>query len=461
MRKIWFISFGFGLLCCLYFGGVLLFTDHAPFRTYVNGKSVFMCSESEIVLDVMTSVSKQKLTFLRRDGTSESMTFGSLGIHLKDTPKQSDFHINPWLWFTHLFYRLDMTVDSTLDCDETQLRTGIRKLECISGTYVKEPDGATIRKNADGDYEIDMEQAGNEIDEDALLETVQKAVKDGKRTVDLESAGVYVTSAIYQQEHDEKASRTREELLSENIDLIFGAGKTEKIPSGILKESVYESEDGTYVHYAMIYAYMAYLGRTYNTIGKDRLFTTTDGNELTLSPGPDDTFIGWDLDYQESAKAVVQALAKGEKEVSLVWKHVGSAFDGTQNDFGDTYVELSIQAQHMWVYKKGKLLLETDVTTGLDSVASRRTPTGMFMTMDWNLEYTMHGSYGTAFSHYFIRITPTGIGIHDSSWRSQYGGDVYLTDGSHGCINTPYEKVVQFYDEMHEFADVGIPVIIY
>ena len=30
-----------------------------------------------------------------------------------------------------------------------------------------------------------------------------------------------------------------------------------------------------------------------------------------------------------------------------------------------------------------------------------------------------------------------GIGIHDASWRKTFGGNIYLTNGSHGCINTP------------------------
>ena len=39
-----------------------------------------------------------------------------------------------------------------------------------------------------------------------------------------------------------------------------------------------------------------------------------------------------------------------------------------------------------------------------------------------------------------------GIGIHDASWRKEFGGDIYQTAGSHGCINTPKDKMEELYD---------------
>ena len=50
-----------------------------------------------------------------------------------------------------------------------------------------------------------------------------------------------------------------------------------------------------------------------------------------------------------------------------------------------------------------------------------------------------------------------GIGLHDSSWRDEYGGDIYITDGSHGCINTPLEAIGIIYNNIWD----GVPVIVY
>ena len=39
------------------------------------------------------------------------------------------------------------------------------------------------------------------------------------------------------------------------------------------------------------------------------------------------------------------------------------------------------------------------------------------------------------------------VGIHDASWRNgKFGGTIYKTSGSHGCINTPEEVVTKMYE---------------
>ena len=49
------------------------------------------------------------------------------------------------------------------------------------------------------------------------------------------------------------------------------------------------------------------------------------------------------------------------------------------------------------------------------------------------------------------------IGLHDSSWRTEYGGDIYLTDGSHGCVNTPLDAMATIYNNI----TVGTLVVVY
>lgn len=50
-----------------------------------------------------------------------------------------------------------------------------------------------------------------------------------------------------------------------------------------------------------------------------------------------------------------------------------------------------------------------------------------------------------------------GIGIHDAKWRKDFGGDIYKTDGSHGCINTPFDAMSKLY----EMVEIGTPVVMF
>jgi lipoprotein-anchoring transpeptidase ErfK/SrfK len=59
----------------------------------------------------------------------------------------------------------------------------------------------------------------------------------------------------------------------------------------------------------------------------------------------------------------------------------------------------------------------------------------------------------------WMRTTWSGYGLHDAQWRedSEFGGDTYKENGSHGCINMPTDDAYHIYDNTY----LGMPVIIY
>ena len=59
---------------------------------------------------------------------------------------------------------------------------------------------------------------------------------------------------------------------------------------------------------------------------------------------------------------------------------------------------------------------------------------------------------------YWMRVTWTGIGFHDATWQSSFGGTRYKDGyGSHGCINMTYNGAATLYDMIY----VGVPVIMH
>ena len=50
------------------------------------------------------------------------------------------------------------------------------------------------------------------------------------------------------------------------------------------------------------------------------------------------------------------------------------------------------------------------------------------------------------------------VGMHDADgWRSNYGGEIYKTNGSHGCVNMPLSKV----REVYGIVEIGTAVVVY
>ncbi len=105
----------------------------------------------------------------------------------------------------------------------------------------------------------------------------------------------------------------------------------------------------------------------------------------------------------------------------------------------NSIVEISIANQYLWFYCDGKLLTETPVTTGCIANGSY-TNTGAFRVSYLASDTFLNGPTWHYHVDYWIPFDGD-IGLHDAYWQTHYGGDYYLTDGSHGCVNTPLEPM--------------------
>lgn len=124
---------------------------------------------------------------------------------------------------------------------------------------------------------------------------------------------------------------------------------------------------------------------------------------------------------------------------------------------GHTYIEIDLDLQHMWYFENNKLMVSTPVVTGMKY--SMDTSTGLYDVYNKESPARLVGETWDTNVNYWMAVTYDGQGIHDSTWRYnyEYGGNTYTYDGSHGCINTPYEKV----ERMYELVEIGTPVVIY
>ena len=109
------------------------------------------------------------------------------------------------------------------------------------------------------------------------------------------------------------------------------------------------------------------------------------------------------------------------------------------NDIGNSYVEIDLGNQHMYLYKEGKMILDSDFVSGNERL-NHHTPDGIDAITYKSQNATLRGPGYASFVYYWMPFNG-GIGLHDATWRSSFGGDIYKTDGSHGCVNLPKKDV--------------------
>ena len=140
-------------------------------------------------------------------------------------------------------------------------------------------------------------------------------------------------------------------------------------------------------------------------------------------------------------------------ERTPVYRQTAASYDTP--DYGDTYVEINLSAQHLFLYKDGQMILESDFVSGNVS-RGYTTPGGIFGLTYKQRDATLTGeTYRTPVS-YWMPFN-NNIGMHDATWRRDFGKDIYLTNGSHGCINLPYSAAKEIYGHIEK----GTPVICY
>lgn len=116
------------------------------------------------------------------------------------------------------------------------------------------------------------------------------------------------------------------------------------------------------------------------------------------------------------------------------------------------YIVVSISKQTLEYYEYDKVVLFSNIVTGIDG----KTPIGKFKVLNKATNIILRGADYASFVNYWIAFKGNSFGFHDASWRSKFGGTIYKTGGSHGCVNMPYNKVKQLYNTVA----IGTPVYI-
>ena len=167
--------------------------------------------------------------------------------------------------------------------------------------------------------------------------------------------------------------------------------------------------------------------------------------------------LGFSMSKKETINRLKAAIRERKSTtVNAAWDVAGICRGENGNDIGTTYVEVSLARQHLWYYREGNLVLESDVVTGLTN-GRRNTPGGVFKIWGKERNATLRGDdYETPVS-YWMPITWTGVGLHDANWRGSFGGGIYRYNGSHGCVNMPPSKA----GELFNAVALNTPVVIY
>lgn len=419
--------------------------------TIVNGINISGLNTAEAFSAVNTAAEEYVLTLIEDDENIEYIPGGSIGLYVADdSALQAILDTQNMLtWGLEIFH--DKKYSLNIDSDQEKLRTALNSLSCMDSSKWISPENARIVYEKNTGYQIVPETAGNEVQADVLFEAVLNAVCSLDENLSFADAGVYKLPKI---SSEDPSLQEQLALLQSYSDMTvtyqFGS-QTEVLDSDTISEWISVSGSGRRrFDREAVAEYVKGLAKKHNTSYAPKTLETSYGETVTIKNG----YYGWLIDKEAEVDALMAILREGKSVTrEPIYSMEAASHDGP--DYGDTYVEINLTAQHLFYYKDGELVIESDFVSGNPS-RGNETPGGAYSITYTERNATLKGqNYRTPVS-YWMPFNGN-IGMHDSSWRSTYGGSIYKTNGSHGCINLPPAAAKTIFENIEK----GVPVLCY
>lgn len=440
------------ILIIIYIIGAIFSVKHFCGRDTVFGIRIARQTTEKLKDKVIDKVSDYQITIHTREG-EEVIRAEEIGLHFSDNGMIEDLKEEQRVifWFVDLFGKSE-DIPITMAYDEEQMEEVLDSLHCLNEEDMIAPVDSHLSYVTD-EFEIIKEVMGTTVDAEATAQLIRDAILNGQEVLDLDAEGCYSDPVIYEDSRELEHMRREVNALIDVTIVYDFADRSETVDSAKISEWIVFGDDFTYeLSMEKVEEYMKELGKTYDTFGLPHKFLTSNGHNVVLDYGD----YGWCIHKTRSAEALVEMIRAG-KSVTTEPIYLYEGKDRRVNDIGDTYIEVSIAQQRMWCYVDGVCIVDTPVVTGTKGVEDRETPRDGVWAIDAKMtDYNLVGEDYDSHVDYWLPFNGN-VGVHDADWREEFGGVIYHTNGSHGCVNTPYSAAKKIYENV----SIGTPVIVY
>lgn len=448
-----------GLLAAAYLGVGIFFRSHFVPNSRVNGIDSFGKTAQQMA-DLLADREKAyHMVIKTADGATEQVITPDM-VDLSSNLQPGDMsrllaNQQAFLWPRYLLGDKLEQKTSGWKLNRDKLNALVDALPEVSRTdLVQTKNADLVYDQQQKSYLVQEEVYGNNIDTDRFKDALADAIVNLQEEISLADYAVQPTLKADDSRLKELIGKMNQ-IAQMKITLKIG-GDQETVPQEKIISWIGIDENANMVvHDEAIRAYVGELAGKYDTVGKNRSFRTSYGAVVNISSGD----YGRKVDQEAEFNALRENLTDGRdltRDLNFSQKAAGGAGD----DIGSSYVEVNLTAQHLFVYKDGKKVVDTAVTTG-KPVNHHQTNVGIFRVKSHEANRTLRGRNDDGSSYaspvkYWMPFDG-GIGLHDAPWKSNYGGKNYLTNGSHGCVNLPPSVAGSVFANV----SVGMPVVVY
>lgn len=429
----------------IYFG--VFFQSHFQYRTTINGIDCSKKNVEEVKALIKHQVDGYQLAIEGRDGLKDSISGKEIGLYQEfdgsleeELQKRGGFS-----WLSSLFQDTEIELGTLVKYDEALLGKAIDGLAFLESGNQKAPVDACLSEYQKGKgFEVIPEVEGSLVDRKVMEEAIVKSVSLLKDAVALEEVGCYQEPAL---RSDDGALNALAEKANKYVStkIVYQFGSEQEILDGdqVAQWITITDQQEIALNAEAVAAFVNEMAIRHDTYGMARTLKTAWGPTVSFASSQ----YGWKLNQDEERARLMADIPEGKQEErEPIYAVRAQSHDGV--DHGGTYVEVNITAQHMYMYKNGARIMESDFISGNETNGlGYYTPSGVFKVTYTQKKAILRGPDYAAPVDFWMPFNGD-IGFHDATWKNDFGGNYYLAEGSHGCINMPYDAARTLFNNL-------------
>ena len=447
-------------LAAVYVGGILYFSNHFFFNTRINGQDFSLHTVEEAQFGLHNHIEQYQLKIIDHENNIHIIQGGDISLAFQENEEIAELlnQQRAMEWPASFLSANHTEISFLLEFERTLLEQIIRNFPFVTSEQVMPMNAHSIFDGTK--FVIAPEIPGTAIDLEWLSAAIHQAIKNLE-----EELRLYPLDVLLQPETTADCSLLAAKI--ERLNSYLSASITynmreQVVVDGGLIYTWLEIDDQYHVTFLeeRVHQWVAEFANLYNTRGTTRTLVTPRGRTTQVTGGE----YGWWINQEETANALVAHIRAGD----ILYKEPVYFINGTGaehsfTDWGTTFIQVDLTEQHMWYIVNGQVVFEAPVITGLPGRSP--TPQGVYFILYTERDSILRGPPNPETgeyqweSHvsYWMPITWCGIGLHGAIWQvNGFGGQLYRTYGSQGCINLSLSAASELFHMITPFTPVVV-----
>lgn len=443
----------FVLLILGYVGAGIYFTNHLMYRTTLNGQDVSYMDTNTLA----TYLDKQLSTYtIHVSGLNFDMTLDQSQLNLNvDTQSCAEdvlkHNAAGFTWVQYVFQPQHINMQQQPSFDEDSVQSLITEQVNAFNTNATNPVNAYSQYDSSAQsFTIKDAQVGSALEAKAVSDCVIHDIYE-LRSESLLDDSVLKQPTLTAQDPDLIAINNKaNKALELSIALMYNQQQVATVDKTLLAQWMHVADPKT----------LSIDQSAVETWGKDNLHIKSNDSGVITK-----------INYDKLNELLTQAVCNLDvHEIILPVKVLHTTPKGAPAETPGArelgrHIDVNLATQYARLYdESGDILWESWFVSGGNS-DDHATPTGTFEIRAKARNQTLIGADTDKDgepdykSHvdYWMPFVGNMVGLHDAPWRSSFGGSIYKTNGSHGCVNLPPSKAAELFSLVH----VGDSVVVH